>query len=103
MLRTDAFNVMVLDTAYGAIALAMDSSHIDTVIIGRTVRKRRSGRSHRHREHLRIAHRSRDDIVSKTGWPKRVVQEMTYAFSAELVAILASKLSHAADRIGRIV
>jgi cytosine/adenosine deaminase-related metal-dependent hydrolase len=40
MLRTDRINVMPVNDPVGAVALGMDTSNVDTVMIAGTVRKR---------------------------------------------------------------
>ena len=74
MLRMDAINVLPANNAYGAIVLGMDTSNVDTVFIGGTVRKRggrlvgvdlaRVGRE---------AQASRDFIVSRAGWRRTLL------------------------------
>jgi cytosine/adenosine deaminase-related metal-dependent hydrolase len=71
MLRTDAINVLPFNNAYGAVALAMDTSNVDTVFIaGRMVKQ--GGRLvgvdlDRIR---RDAEQSRDYVAGKAGWNK---------------------------------
>jgi cytosine/adenosine deaminase-related metal-dependent hydrolase len=69
MLRTDAINVMPLNNAYGAVVLAMDTSNVDTVLIGGKIVKQ-GGRLvgvdlNRVR---REAEQSRDYVAGKAGW-----------------------------------
>ena len=74
MLRMDAINVLPANNAYGAIVLGMDTSNVDTVFIGGTIRKRggrlvgvdlaRVGRE---------AQASRDFIVSRAGWRRTLL------------------------------
>jgi cytosine/adenosine deaminase-related metal-dependent hydrolase len=75
LLRTDAINVMPVNNAYGAIVLGMDTSNVDTVIIGGAIRKRNGQLVGVDLANIRrTAQRSRDYIVSKTGWPKSIVE-----------------------------
>ena len=69
MLRMDAINVLPVNNAYGAIVQGMDTSNVDTVIIGGVVRKQRgqlvgvdAGRVRQQAE------ASREYILGKTGW-----------------------------------
>lgn len=69
LLRTDTINVLPLNNAYGAIVQSMDTSNVDTVIIGGTVRKRHGtlvgvdlGRIDQ------AARESRDYIIGRAGW-----------------------------------
>jgi cytosine/adenosine deaminase-related metal-dependent hydrolase len=75
LLRTDALNVLPLNNAYGAVVQSMDTSNVDTVIIGGTIRKRQGrlvGVDVARIE--RLARESRDYIVGQAGWPRsRVV------------------------------
>ena len=69
MLRTDAINVMPLNNAYGAVVLAMDTSNVDTALIGGKIVKQ-GGRLvgvdlNRVR---REAEQSRDYVAGKAGW-----------------------------------
>jgi cytosine/adenosine deaminase-related metal-dependent hydrolase len=74
MLRTDLTNTLPFNNAYGAIATAMDTSNVDTVIIAGKVMKRGGkllgvdlGRIQRQ------AAASRDYLVGKLGWPRSVI------------------------------
>jgi cytosine/adenosine deaminase-related metal-dependent hydrolase len=67
LLRTDAINVMPVNNA--------DTSNVDTVIIGGAIRKRNGQLVGVDLANIRrTAQRSRDYIVSKTGWPKSIVE-----------------------------
>jgi hypothetical protein len=68
MLRTDQINVMPVNNAYGAVALGMDTSNVDSVFI--------AGRLMKSQDKLvgidmpsitRLLNQSREYIVSKTG------------------------------------
>jgi hypothetical protein len=68
MLRTDQINVMPVNNAYGAVALGMDTSNVDSVFI--------AGRPMKSQDKLvgidmpritRLLNQSREYIVSKTG------------------------------------
>lgn len=75
MLRTDAINVMPINNVYSAVVQAMDTSNVDTVIIGGTVRKRGGRLAGVDMANVRrLAQQSRDYIVSKTGWPKTILE-----------------------------
>jgi cytosine/adenosine deaminase-related metal-dependent hydrolase len=76
LLRADAINVTPLNNAYGAVVLGMDTSNVDTVIIGGVIRKQRGqlvGVDLARVNRLAVA--SRDYLVSKAGWPKTVLGE----------------------------
>ena len=69
LLRHDRPNVLLLNNAYGAVVLEMDTSNVDTVFIAGTMVK--SGGQLVGvdvAKVARLAERSRDYIVSKTGW-----------------------------------
>jgi 5-methylthioadenosine/S-adenosylhomocysteine deaminase len=71
MLRMDQINVMPVNNVYGAIVLGMDTSNVDTVLIGGKIMKRQ-GRLvgvdlNRIQQQVQ---QSRDYIVAKAGWPK---------------------------------
>ena len=69
MLRTDAINVLPLNNAYGAVVLGMDTSNVDTVLIGGKVRKRAGRLVDVDLVRVRrIAEQSRDYVVSRAGW-----------------------------------
>jgi cytosine/adenosine deaminase-related metal-dependent hydrolase len=71
LLRTDRINTLPLNNAYGAVVLNVDTSNVDTVIIGGKVMK--SGGQLVGVDVARIARMaeaSRDYILSKTGWAK---------------------------------
>jgi 5-methylthioadenosine/S-adenosylhomocysteine deaminase len=71
LLRMDAINVMPVNNAYGAIVLGMDTSNVDTVIIGGKFRKRKGKLVGVDLERVnRLVHLSRDYLVSKVGWPR---------------------------------
>jgi cytosine/adenosine deaminase-related metal-dependent hydrolase len=69
LLRHDRPNVLLLNNAYGAVVLEMDTSNVDTVFIAGTMVK--SGGQLVGVDVAkvgRLAEQSRDYIVSKTGW-----------------------------------
>jgi 5-methylthioadenosine/S-adenosylhomocysteine deaminase len=71
LLRTDRINTLPLNNAYGAVVLSVDTSNVDTVIIGGKVMK--SGGQLAGVDVARVARlaeSSRDYILSKTGWPR---------------------------------
>ena len=71
MLRMDQINVMPVNNVYGAIVLAMDSSNVDTVLIGGKILKRDGKLVGVDIERIRReVHQSRDYLVEKAGWPK---------------------------------
>jgi cytosine/adenosine deaminase-related metal-dependent hydrolase len=71
MLRMDQINVMPVNNVYGAVVLGMDTSNVDTVFIGGKLRKSKGKRVGVDLTRVnRLGHRSRDYIVSKTGWPR---------------------------------
>ena len=73
LLRMDAINVLPVNNAYGAVVQGMDTSNVDTVFIRGTVRKRREARRRRSRARHRLAHESRDFIVSRAGWRRTLL------------------------------
>jgi cytosine/adenosine deaminase-related metal-dependent hydrolase len=69
MLRTDAINVMPVNSAYGAVVLGMDTSNVDTVFIAGKAMKQGGRLDGVEIDRIRRdAEQSRDFIVSKTGW-----------------------------------
>jgi len=71
LLRMDHINVMPVNNAYGAVVLGMDTSNVDTVFIGGTLRKWQGKLVGVDLSRVnRLVHRSRDYVVSKAGWPK---------------------------------
>jgi len=74
LLRHDRINVLPLNNAYSAVVQGMDTSNVDTVIIGGKLMK--SGGQLVGVDVARVARlaeSSRDYILSKTGWPKSKV------------------------------
>jgi cytosine/adenosine deaminase-related metal-dependent hydrolase len=75
LLRHDRINVLPLNNAYSAVVQGMDTSNVDTVIIGGKVMK--SGGQLVGVDVARVARlaeSSRDYILSKAGWPKSLVR-----------------------------
>jgi 5-methylthioadenosine/S-adenosylhomocysteine deaminase len=71
MLRMDQINVMPVNNVYGAIVLGMDTSNVDTVFIGGTLRRSKGKLVGVDLNWVsRLAHQSRDYIVAKAGWPR---------------------------------
>jgi 5-methylthioadenosine/S-adenosylhomocysteine deaminase len=71
MLRADTINVLPLNNAFGAVVLGMDTSNVDTVIIGGTIRKQRGQMVGVDMTRInREAAESRDYILSRAGWSK---------------------------------
>jgi cytosine/adenosine deaminase-related metal-dependent hydrolase len=76
MLRTDGINVLPVNNAYGAIVQGMDTSNVDTVLVGGVIRKRHGQLVGVDMARInRLARESRDHIVSKSGWPKTLLGE----------------------------
>ena len=74
MLRRDLINVLPFNNAYGAVIQAMDTSNVDTVIVGGSVKKRGGNLVGVDLEKIReAAEKSRDYIISKAGWSKTVL------------------------------
>lgn len=74
LLRMDHINVMPVNNAYGAVVLGMDTSNVDTVFIGGTVKKRQGKLVGVDLNRVnRLVHQSRDYVVSKAGWPKTLL------------------------------
>ena len=75
MLRTDAINVMPLNNAYGAVVLAMDTSNVDTVLIGGKIVKQGGRLVGVDLSRIRQeAERSRDYVAGKAGWGRSRVR-----------------------------
>jgi len=71
MLRMDQINVMPVNNVYGAVVLGMDTSNIDTVIIGGKIVKRQGKLVGVDLDRIRRqVQQSRDYLVAKAGWPK---------------------------------
>jgi hypothetical protein len=74
MLRMHDINVMPVNNAYGAIVLGMDTSHVDTVLIAGRIRKWRGKLVDVDLDRIsRLVHQSRDDILSRVGWPRTLL------------------------------
>jgi cytosine/adenosine deaminase-related metal-dependent hydrolase len=74
MLRMDAINVLPVNNAYGAVVQSMDTSNVDTVFVGGTIRKRAGQLVGVDLARInRLARESRDYIVTKAGWPKTLL------------------------------
>jgi cytosine/adenosine deaminase-related metal-dependent hydrolase len=68
MLRTDQINVMPVNNAYGAVALGMDTSNVDSVFIaGRLLKSQGKLVGIDMPRITRLLNQSREYIVSKTG------------------------------------
>jgi 5-methylthioadenosine/S-adenosylhomocysteine deaminase len=73
MLRTDQINVMPLNNVYGAIVLGMDTSNVDTVLVGGKIMKRGGKLVGVDLPRIqREVQQSRDYIVARAGWPKNI-------------------------------
>jgi 5-methylthioadenosine/S-adenosylhomocysteine deaminase len=71
LLRADAINVMPLNHAYGAIVLGMDTSNVDTVLVGGRVKKWKGELVGVDVARLRrLAGESRDWLLAQAKWPK---------------------------------
>ena len=71
VLRTDVINVLPLNDAYGAVVQTMDTSNVDTVLIGGVIRKRNGRLAGVDLERVaRMAEESRDYIIDKAGWTR---------------------------------
>jgi cytosine/adenosine deaminase-related metal-dependent hydrolase len=76
MLGMNAINVMPVNDAYGAIVLGMDTSNVETVLIGGKIKKWKGKLVGVDLDRVsRLAHRSRDRIVSNAGWPRTLFRE----------------------------
>ena len=76
MLRTDAINVLPLNNAYGVVVQGMDTSNVDTVFIGGTLKKQHGQLVGVDMTRInRLARESRDYIVSKAGWRKTAIRD----------------------------
>ncbi|HLQ76148.1 MAG TPA: amidohydrolase, partial [Terriglobia bacterium] len=64
-------NVMPVNNVYAAVVLGMDTSNVDTVIIGGKIVKRQGKLVGVDLDRIRRqAQQSRDYLVAKAGWPK---------------------------------
>jgi cytosine/adenosine deaminase-related metal-dependent hydrolase len=71
MLRMDQINVMPINNVFGAVVLGMDTSNVDTVIIGGKIVKRQGRLVGVDLDRIRRqVQQSRDYLVAKAGWPK---------------------------------
>jgi cytosine/adenosine deaminase-related metal-dependent hydrolase len=71
LLWMDEINVMPVNNVYGAVVLGMDTSNVDTVLVGGKVRKWQGKLVGVDLNRVsRLVHQSRDYIVSKAGWPR---------------------------------
>ena len=71
LLKADAINVMPLNHAYGAIVLGMDTSNVDTVLVGGRVKKWKGELVGVDVARLRrLAGESRDWLLAQAKWPK---------------------------------
>jgi len=71
MLNADAINVMPLNHAYGAIVLGMDTSNVDTVLVGGKAKKGKGALVGVDLRRLRrLAEESRDWLLAQAKWPK---------------------------------
>jgi cytosine/adenosine deaminase-related metal-dependent hydrolase len=76
LLRTDLTNTLPFNSAYGAIATGMDTSNLDTVMIGGRVVKRAGKLVGVDLTAIgRQAAASRDYLVGKLGWPHSVIEQ----------------------------
>ena len=92
MLRTDLPNTLPFNSAYGAVVTAMDTSNVDTVMIGGKVLKRGDKLVGVDLAALgRQAAASRDYLVDKLGWPRSVIGQ---TFIGALIASLRVKRSN---------
>jgi cytosine/adenosine deaminase-related metal-dependent hydrolase len=74
MLPTDLPNTLPFNNAYGAIVTGMDTSNVDTVIIGGRVAKRAGKLTDIDFNRVRRqAAASRDYLIGKLGWPPSVI------------------------------
>lgn len=73
MLRKSLINVLPINNAYGAVVLGMDTSNVDTVLVGGRIRKWSGALVDVDLERItRLAYASRDYIVEAAGWPATV-------------------------------
>lgn len=71
LLRADAINVMPLNHAYGAIVLGMDTSNVDTVLVGGRARKWKGALVGVDVAGLRrLVAQSRDWLLAQAKWPR---------------------------------
>jgi len=71
LLRMDQINIMPVNNVFGAIVLGMDSSNVDTVLIGGKIVKREGKLVGVDLDRIRRqVYQSRDYVVEKAGWPK---------------------------------
>lgn len=73
MLSKSLINVLPINNAYGAVVLGMDTSNVDTVLIGGAIKKWRGRLVDVDLERItRLAYASRDYVVAAAGWPSTI-------------------------------
>ncbi len=73
MLRSDAINVLPLNNAYGAVVLGMDTSNVDTVFVGGQLKKQNGRLVGVDVARInRLAQQSRDYLVAKARWRRKL-------------------------------
>src|SRR4029077_309080 len=74
LLRTDLFNTLPFNNAYGAIVTAMDTSNVDTVFVaGKAVKRAGKLVDVDLASVRRQAAASRACVVGRLGWPRSVI------------------------------
>ena len=74
LLRTDLFNTLPFNNAYGAVVTAMDTSNVDTVFVaGKAVKRAGKLVDVDLASVRRQAAASRDYLVGRLGWPRSVI------------------------------
>jgi 5-methylthioadenosine/S-adenosylhomocysteine deaminase len=74
LLRTDLFNTLPFNNAYGAVVTAMDTSNVDTVFVaGKAVKRAGKLVDVDLASVRRQASASRDYLVGRLGWPRSVI------------------------------
>jgi cytosine/adenosine deaminase-related metal-dependent hydrolase len=74
LLRADTVTVLPLNNAWGAVVLAMDTSNVDTVLVGGRIRKRGGQLVNVDLARIRrTAESSRDYIIGRAGWTRTVL------------------------------
>jgi 5-methylthioadenosine/S-adenosylhomocysteine deaminase len=74
LLRTDLFNTLPFNNAYGAVVTAMDTSNVDTVFVaGKAVKRAGKLVGVDLASVRRQAAASRDYLVGRLGWPRSVI------------------------------
>jgi cytosine/adenosine deaminase-related metal-dependent hydrolase len=72
ILRTDRLNVLPVNNATGAVVTSMDTSNVDTVLVGGKIMKRKGRMVGVDMNRVsRLAHEARDRVMARAGYPRQ--------------------------------